>query len=227
MRNYFKTLLVVLAASFQLWPFLSAGQPQASVTFFHGSKVTIAMPAIGQDEEKLPLGPAIVCVAFPPAPQCYTPPKENPPFGADPKVRVVQLKPGRDALLFQVRATAGGSGSKNLLALLEPGKGKRLSNLLTDVTFGNQSEYRFLNVATISDMPLLAIADASWGAGETHFSKHRFTVTIYSYDAKLNYYGLRDQYLTSGKYPSFDEVDVINVLEPEREEILARLRRQH
>jgi hypothetical protein len=34
-------------------------------------------------------------------------------------------------------------------------------------------------------------------------------------------------YLTSGKYASFDEVDVINVLEPEREEILARLKRQH
>jgi len=38
---------------------------------------------------------------------------------------------------------------------------------------------------------------------------------------------LRDKYLTSGKYPSFDEVDVINVLEPERGEILARLKRQH
>jgi hypothetical protein len=226
MRNLRKTLLVALAVSFQLWSLLSAGQPQTSVTLFHGSKVTIAMPAIGY-AEKIPLGPAIVCVAFVPTPQCYTPPKENPPFGADPKVKVVQLKPGRDALLFQVRATAGGSGSKNLLALLEPGKGKNLSNLLLDVTFGDQSEHHFMNVATISDMPLLAIADASWGAGETHFSKHRFMVTVYSYDPALNYYGLRDKFLTSAKYPSFDEVDVINVLEPEREEILARLRRQH
>ena len=64
-------------------------------------------------------------------------------------------------------------------------------------------------------------------AGETHFSGHRFFITVYSFDPALHIYSLRDKYLTSGKYASLDEVDVISVLEPEREEILARLKRQH
>ena len=145
----------------------------------------------------------------------------------DPKAKVVQLKAGLDALQFEVRATAGGSGSTHLLALLVPGKGKYLSNLTPELTFGDQSEYRLWSVPSVSDMPLLVLADASWGAGETHFSKHRFSATVYSFDLALNVYSLRDKYLTSGKYPSFDEVDVINVLEPERGEILARLKRQH
>jgi hypothetical protein len=51
--------------------------------------------------------------------------------------------------------------------------------------------------------------------------------SVYSFDPALHVYSLRDKYLTSGKYASFDEVDVISVLEPEREEILARLKRQH
>jgi hypothetical protein len=184
------------------------------------------MPSV-DSVEHLALGPVVLCVESAPTPQCYTPPKANPPFGTDPKAKVVQLKAGLDALLFEVRATAGGSGSTHLLALLEPGKGKYLSNLTPELTFGDQSEYRFWSVPSISGMPLLAVADASWGAGETHFSKHHFFITVYSFDPALHVYSLRDKYLTSSKYASFDEVDVINVLEPEREEILARLERQH
>lgn len=98
------------------------------------------------------------------------------------------LNAGRDALLFEVRATAGGSGSTHLLALLEPGKGKYLSNLTPELTFGDQSEYRFWSVPSVSDMPLLVLADASWGAGETHFSKHRFFITIYGFDLSLHFF---------------------------------------
>jgi hypothetical protein len=202
-----------------------AQQKQPMVTFFHGNRVSFAMPALGSGEH-LALGPVVVCIASVPIPQCYTPPKANPPFGTDPKAKVIQLKSGLDALLFEVSATAGGSGSTHLLALLEPGKGKYLSNLTPDVTFGDQGEYRFWNVPSISDMPVLVLADASWGSGETHFSRHRFFVTVFSFDPTLHVYSLRDKYLTSGKYASFDEVDVINVLEPEREKILARLKRQ-
>ena len=226
MKNLPKLLLAALATSLLLWSLSVAQQNQSTATFFHGSKVSFAMPPI-DSVEHLALGPVVVCVASAPMPQCYTPPKANPPFGTEPKAKVVQLKSGIDALLFEVRATAGGSGSTHLLALLEPGKGKYLSNLTPDLTFGDQSEYHFWNVPSVSDMPLLVLADASWGSGETHFSKHHFFVTVYSFDSALRVYSLRDKYLTSGKYASFDEVDVINVLEPEREEILVRLKRQH
>jgi hypothetical protein len=224
MKNLPKLLVAALVACLLLWSSV-AQQKQPAGTFFHGNKVSFAMPAIGYAEH-VALGPAVVCVAASPIPQCYTPPKADPPFGTDPKARVIQLKSGLDALLFEVRATAGGSGSTHLLALLEPGKGKYLSNLTPELTFGDQSEYRFWNVPSVSDMPLLVLADASWGAGETHFSKHRFFITVYSFDTALHVYSLRDKYLTSGKYASFDEIDVISVLEPEREEILARLKRQ-
>jgi hypothetical protein len=205
---------------------LNAQERQPIATFFHGNRVSFTMPPV-DPAEHLALGRVAVCVESMPTPQCYTPPRANPPFGTDPKARVVQLKGGLDAILFEVRATAGGSGSTHLLALLVPGKGKYLWNLTPELTFGDQSEYRLWHVPSISDMPLLVVAEASWGAGETHFSKHRFFVTVYSFDPALRVYSLRDKYLTSGKYPSFDEVDFINVLEPERDEILARLKRQH
>lgn len=226
MKALAKLLLAALTTSLLLWSLSVAQQRQPTVTFFHGNKVSFAMPAV-DPTERLALGPVVVCVESRPISQCYTPPSANPPFGTDPKAKVVQLKAGLDALSFEVRATAGGSGSTHLLALLVPGKGKYLWNLTPELTFGDQSEHRLWYVPSISDMPLLVVAEASWGAGETHFSKHRFFVTVYSFDPALRVYNLRDKYLTSGKYPSLDEVDSINVLEPERGEILARLRRQH
>lgn len=218
-------LLCSLSIAFLLlWSSSVAQQKQPAATFFRGNKVSFAMPPV--DSEGLANGPVIVCVESTPKPQCYTPPEANPPFGTAPKAKVVQLKPGIDVILYEVHAYAGGSGSRHLLALLEPDKGY-LSNLTPDTTFGDQSEYHFWNVPSISDMPLLVLADASSGPGETHFDKHRFLVTVYSFVPEWHSYSLRDKYLTSGKYPSFNDVDVINVLEPEREEIVARLKRQH
>lgn len=212
-----------------LWALISATpqRAQAPVTFFHGTKVNIVAPQISSDEERFPMGPAILCLASTPVQQCYTPPKHDPPFDSNPIAQVIRLKPGFDAIMFEVQATAGGSGTTHLLALLEPGKGKYLNDLLFGITFGDQSEHHFWSVPSVSDMPLLVIADAMGGAGETHFSRHRFVVKVFAFDPKLRYYGLQDEYLTSGKYPSFDEVDVISVLESERQEILTRLKKQH
>lgn len=226
MKCVTKLSVVVPLAIFLNSGLVNAQQKQPTSTFFHGSKVSFIVPAVDPTDH-LALGPVAVCIELPPRPQCYAPPRASPPFGPDPKAKVVQLKTGLDALLFEVSATAGGSGSTHLLALLVPGKAKYLWNLTPELTFGDQGEYRLWYVPSISDMPLLVVAEASWGAGETHFSKHRFFVTAYSFDPALRVYSLRDKYLTSGKYPSFDEVDSINVLEPERDEILARLRRQH
>ena len=159
MRKFPILFFASLGTTVALCSSSSAQQKQPIATFFHGSKVTLTMPSV-DSVEHLALGPVVVCVESAPTPQCYTPPKANPPFGTDPKAKVVQLKAGLDALLFEVRATAGGSGSTHLLALLEPGKGKYLSNLTPDLTFGDQSEYRFWNVPSVSDMPLLVLADA-------------------------------------------------------------------
>jgi hypothetical protein len=206
----------------------TAQESQPPSTFFHGNRVTFTMPPLSAVEH-LALGPVVVCVASAPNAQCFTPPKTNPPFGTAPTAGVIELKPGMDALVFEVSATAGGSGSKHLLAVLESqsGEGNSLANLTPNVTFGNQSQYVFWNVPSVSDMPLLVIADAAPSFGETTFDDHRFLITVYTFYQKFQIYMLRDEYLTSAKYPSLNRVSVINVLEPEREEILARLKAQH
>jgi hypothetical protein len=225
MKNSFKLMLTTLIASLFLTPAFIAQQSQSVVTFFHGGKISFTTPARNPVEGR-PIEPVTVCAAFAPMPQCYTPPKSTPPYADNPKVKVIELKPGLDTLLFEVEAT-GGSGSRHLLSLLEPGKNRALSSLTSDVTFSGESEYRFWTVPTVSDMPVLVIADAFWSSGESHYAKHRFFVSTYAFDPKLHIYSLLDKYLTSGKYSSLDDVSVINVLEPERDEILARLKRQH
>jgi hypothetical protein len=79
---------------------------------------------------------------------------------------------------------------------------------------------------------LLVTADYVWGAAESHFSAHRFKISTYDLgcfvgsDCALPSYFLRDEYITRVKYKSLDEASTINVLEQEKAEVLARLRRQ-
>jgi hypothetical protein len=91
---------------------------------------------------------------------------------------------------------------------------------LPGVTITEQGEYKIWQETAISETALVVTADAVLGDAETHFSRHRFE------RSELPYYFLRDEYITSKKYPSLDEVDSIAVLGQERPEILALLRRQ-
>jgi hypothetical protein len=90
----------------------------------------------------------------------------------------------------------------------------------------NQSEYQFLNEPSISTMPLLVVADAQWGEGETHFADHRFRISTYSLDVHQNAYRLRDEFVTHKKYASLDRSDKIAVISYERAEVVTRLRQQ-
>ncbi len=60
-------------------------------------------------------------------------------------------------------------------------------------------------------------ADAVWdlAAGETHFARHRFAITVRQFDRTSGFYNDILQYVTSNKYPSLDEVDKIDVIQPE------------
>jgi len=197
-----------------------------SPSVFMGQRIVITKSEI--DLIGAPLGPATICLESTGQRQCYTPAKSDVPFGLDPKVNVVSLGAGKQALLFTAVASAGGSGSSKHLALLQPGKGRYLNNLLPSglSVSGEQSEYQFWSEPSISPAPLLVIADYVGGEGETHFSSHRFRISTFVLSATMPYYGLRDEYLTSTKYPSLDETDKINVLSHERAEIIARLKRQ-
>jgi hypothetical protein len=177
------------------------------------------------DEDGVPTGSASVCLVSKASRECYTPPQHDPPFGLRAEANTVPLRKGFDALLFRADAWAGGSGILTTLALLVSREG-RLVNLLPDVALTNQSEYRFWNEAAISDTALFVTADYVWGENESHFGRHRYRVTTYSFSKELQEYAIRDEYLTLKKYAGYDQAETITVLEPEKQEVLSRLRRQ-
>jgi len=69
-------------------------------------------------------------------------------------------------------------------------------------------------------------ADFYWdsAASETHFSPHRFNVRALVFDPRKDSYAIRLEYRTAKKYDGLDSVERVQILKPEREEILRRLR---
>jgi hypothetical protein len=177
------------------------------------------------DEDGVSTGPASVCLVSKASRECYTPPKHDPPYGLRAEASMVPLREGFDALLFKADAWAGGSGILRTMSLLV-GRGGSLANLLPDIALTNQSEYRLLKETAISDTALFVTADYVWGDGESHFGRHRYRVTVYSFSKESQCYTVRDEYVTLKRYAGLDQRGSISVIEPERHEILTRLQHQ-
>ncbi len=78
------------------------------------------------------------------------------------------------------------------------------------ITLTEQGEHKWVDwEGGIKEM--FITADANWKTDETHFSPHHFDVDVYQYD---RVHGLTKilTYLTPQKYPSFDNVDKIDVI---------------
>jgi hypothetical protein len=101
-----------------------------------------------------------------------------------------------------------------------------LSNVLPYVALTNNSDEAVWDEPKISLYPLLVTADFIWDfkAGETHFSRHRFTIQVWRFDRAKGRYLLALFYKTTRKYDGLDASDSVNVIAPERAEILRRLR---
>ena len=202
---------------------LNAQEPiLPSVTMFMGRSVEITQPNLTPDGVE-PEGPAVLCLVLKDERQCYTPPRNDPPYGLEPHTSVVKLRKGDTALLFVTQASASGSGWTWFLALLQPRKAG-LSNLLPNVSISNQAEYQFWSESTVSHTLVFAKADYVWRKGETHFSRHYYEISTYLYDANSRRYRLRDRYLTRRRYPGLDETDKIDVLSHEKAKVIARLK---
>jgi len=188
---------------------------------FVGREITITEPERG--DYGFPTGPATVCVQGPPQRQCYTAPKD---FGNSPEVAVVQLKKGLPAILFSA-ASGGVSGWGIHFAILRPGTGKDLENLLfLDAPVANQSQHAFWSDPTVSDAQIFVTATYAWGSDESHYSEHRYIVSSYVlkpplYSGDGSYY-LDDRYMTVHKYDLQAGADILT---SEKQEILARLKR--
>jgi hypothetical protein len=200
----------------------SVGSRQ-SIPKFMGRQVTIAEPEKLDPDGFFPKGPASICVEGPPQRQCYTAPQE---FGNSPAVTVVQLQKYLPALLFSA-ATGGVSGWEIHFALLRPGKGKDLQDLLmSDVSISNQGQYVFWSDPSISDAQIFVTAKYVSGPDEGHYGEHRYIISAYVQEPSSmvddRYYYLEDQYMTVRKY---DLETNAHILDAEKPEIFARLRR--
>jgi hypothetical protein len=185
---------------------------------FMGRQVTIVEPELDADGF-FPKGPASVCLQGPPKRQCYNAPKD---YGKNPTVEVVELKKGLPALLFSA-ASGGVSGFGLHYALLDAA----FENLLpADLTLSNQNLYALWNEPSISDALIFLTADYVWGPDESHYDKPRYIVSAYVLKHTslvvddLSFY-LEDRYMTVDKY----DPEKADILDPEKPEILSRLRR--
>lgn len=168
---------------------------------------------------------AMVCVVT--SRECFVAPVD---YGSNPRAELVELRPGKSALLFRVSASASGSGTSTMLSMLDLKDG-RFVTLAPDIRLSEQSEYAFWREPEISDAPILVTADYIAGPGETRFAKHRFRIQVFVVDATRAAdaspeYILRLEYVTDHFYPSFDEVSKIDVLSHERKAVLERLKRE-
>jgi hypothetical protein len=176
------------------------------------------------DANGLPTGAACLCLDASPA-LCYALPERQSDmqFGLEPKTERVSVHGGGSLILFSAAFSGGGSGTLVELALLRYEQDARLRNLLPTVQRTEQGDQAVWQLPSVSSMPVLVTADYVWGKGETHFAQHIFEIRAYLFDSVRQIYAEKVGYRTSHRYASLDETDQINVLVPERAEILRRL----
>lgn len=121
---------------------------------------------------------------------------------------------------FVAEFSAGGSGWLDQISFWQYEKATDSFQKAGLITLTEQGEYKLFDSGKMAG--LLVTADAHLGEKETHFSRHRFYITIYRYkkgDGFEQTYG----YLTEKKYPSFDNVEKIDVISHEIARIKKRL----
>lgn len=184
------------------------------------------------DADGWPTSGATLCLTDLPS-VCFQMPDEHAgdvtyQFGLDPHSVPLNWPERRTALLFDATFSAGGSGSLTRYAILrEDGSGSatHLSNILPYVALTNNSDEAVWEEPQISHYPVLVTADFIWNfkAGETHFSKHLFNIEVWEFEPDRDRYVRVLAYTTKKKYDGLDAADPINVIRPERPEILRRL----
>jgi hypothetical protein len=168
--------------------------------------------------------PARICLGTKGTAHCYAPAStKDYTFGLEPKAEPAGKLDGQPLTLFSAMFSGGGSGTLTDYSLLTV-RGGELVNLLPTVQLTNQSEISLWNLPEVSALPVLVTADFIWDfdAGETHFSRHRYSIEAFVYDKETGKYVQRVEHSTAKKYPGLDE-GVVSVLEKERARILAKL----
>jgi hypothetical protein len=206
-----------------LLPFFVSNVLAQSPPKFMGRTITITTPGYEDAEHMFPKGPATICLEGSPQ-QCYTAPKD---FGRAPDTTVVQLDKTTSAIFFS--AAAGGvSGFPIHFALLRPGTGKDLEDLFgSQMSLSERGQHSWWSELSISPAKMFVTADYIWASGECHMCDHRWIISAYVRKAApgpLGFgegmYDLEDRYMTVRAYS-----EEAKILDSEKQEILARLRR--
>jgi hypothetical protein len=184
----------------------------------------------------MPTTPARICLGAAGTAHCYAPPSDKDYiFGLEPKDTPVGQLDGHELTLFTATDSGCGSGTLTHYSLLTVRDGEFV-NLLPKVELSNQSEYKLWSLPQFSSLSVLVTADFIWDfeamqksnyTKETHFAPHRYRVEAYVYDAKSGQYLQKVRYETTKKYLGLDDADEIQVLDSERQTILATLRQKH
>ncbi len=144
----------------------------------------------------------------------------------EPEARSIGTFNREELILFSAVDSHCGSGWLRDYSLLVVRNGDFV-NLLPHVRVSNQSDLVIWKRPDLSIYPILVTADFIWSSdqNETHFSSHFYRIDIYLYDPSSKQYKQKLTYKTARKYPSLDAGKGINVIKPETQVILKRLRR--
>jgi hypothetical protein len=180
------------------------------------------------DPGGLPLTGATMCLEGP-LKSCYKMPElkndsATYQFGLEPHAKPLPQAQSETWFLFDAMFSGGGSGTLTRYAILRIEDGN-LVNLLPEVSLTNAGEQTIWINPKLSPYPIFVTADFDWDmvAGETHFARHHFFVSVWLLDPKRTLYTKVLTYRTAKKYDSLDNTDTISVITPEHAEILRRL----
>ena len=171
-------------------------------------------------EGGIPISPAKLVVGTGPQSCIFTAPSHDPAFGAYPQVSSMTNGSGERFFLFSAVGHAGGSGGEIYLALLKETPDK-LQNVLPYMVIPTISEYKIFDEPTVSNFPILVIAEHIWKNNEAHFDKHYYKIAIYTMDTVSGLYSNHGNYTTKQKFAS--DGWQVDILKYERKSIMTVL----
>lgn len=152
----------------------------------------------------------------------YDNPKMILPFQTIKNLAVIHPLPDKKTPLLELVAKyeSGVSGELSEILFFRYDKARDSFQKAGQITLTEQGEWQILTQAELQGW--LITADAIWDEGETHFSPHHFTITMYRYTPEKGY-SKQQSYTTAPKYPSFDDTDKIEVISHEMNGLQERI----
>jgi hypothetical protein len=134
------------------------------------------------------------------------------------KIPILKNKYPHMGILFVSENIPHGSTSFRLITIwIYDNKSKMFINILPTICISEQGEYKMLK-SKQNDENILVVADYR-AERETHFAPHKYKISIYQFNSEKMTFKNIGEYTTKKKYKSLDDVDKINIINPETKNI--------